>query len=75
MQQNLFYKVQHVLKHHNFLKNDLVNLKSDVDELDIDELKNIASALGSWKSKVDKLDVDKIKPDPVDLKKTKWCSR
>ena len=41
-------------------KNDLANLKSDVDKLDIDKLKNFPSGLSNLKSKVDKLDVDKL---------------
>ena len=48
---------------------DLANLKSDVDKLDIDKLKNIPSGLSSLKSKVDKLDVDELVPVPVDLSK------
>ena len=47
-------------------KTDLANLKSDVDELDIDKVKNLSSHLGNLKSKVDRLDVDKI---DVDLSK------
>ena len=43
-------------------------MKSDVDKLDIDKLKNVPSGLSSLKSKVDKLDVDKL-PVPVDLSK------
>ena len=50
-------------------KAGLANLKPDVDELDIDKLKNVPSGLDSLKSKVDKLDVDKLKPVPVDLQK------
>ena len=38
-------------------KNDLANLKSGVDKLDIDKLKNVPNNLSSKKSKVDKLDV------------------
>ena len=38
----------------------LANLKSYVDKLDIDKLKNVPSNLSSFKSKVDKLDVDKL---------------
>ena len=41
-------------------KTDLANLKSDVDKLDIDKLKNLPSGLSNLKSKVDKLDVDKL---------------
>ena len=47
-------------------KTDLANLKSDVDKLGIDKVKNLPSHLGNLKSKVDKLDVDKI---DVDLSK------
>ena len=48
---------------------DLANLKSDVDKLDTDKLKNVPSNLINLKSKVDKLDVDKLVPVPVDLSK------
>ena len=55
--------------HHFFaIKIDLVNLKSDVDKLDIDKLKNTPTNLCNFKSKVDKLDVvDKLVPVPVNL--------
>ena len=42
------------------LKTDLANLKSDVDKLDIDKLKNVPTTLSNLKSKWDKLDVDKL---------------
>ena len=48
---------------------DLVNLKSDVDKLDIDKLKNVPTNLSKLKTKVDKLDVDKLVSVPVDLSK------
>ena len=48
---------------------DLANLKSDVDKLDIDKLKNLPTNLNNLKSKVDKLDVDKLLPVPVDISK------
>ena len=48
---------------------DTSNLKSDIDKLDIDKLKNIPSRLSSLKSKVDKLDILKLKTTPVDLSK------
>ena len=48
---------------------DLANLKSNVDKLDIDKLKNVPSGLSSSKSKVDKLDIDKLETIPVDLSK------
>ena len=47
----------------------LVNLKSNVDKLDIDKLKNVPSNLCNLKSKVNRLDVDKLVPVPVDLSK------
>ena len=50
-------------------KVDLADLKSDVDKLDTDKLKNVASNLSKLKTKVDKLDVDKLVPFPVDLSK------
>ena len=41
MQQNQIKKMQQGLIHQNFVQqDDLANLKSDVDKLDIDELKN-----------------------------------
>ena len=48
-------------------KTDLANLKSDVDKLDIDKLKNVPSNLNNLDSKVDKLDVDKLDVVPVEL--------
>ena len=50
-------------------KVDLINLKSNVDKLDIDKLKNVPTNLSNLKSKVDKLNVDKLVPVPVDLSK------
>ena len=45
----------------SFAKNtNLANLKSDVDQLDIDKLKNVPSGLISLKSIIDKLDFDKL---------------
>ena len=48
---------------------DLVNLKSDVDKLDIDKSKNVPSGLSSLKNKVDKLDIGKLETTVVDLSK------
>ena len=48
---------------------DIADLRSDVANLDIDELKNVPSNLSNLKSKVDKIDVDKLVPVPVDLSK------
>ena len=38
----------------------MANLKSNVDKLDIDKLKNVTNNLTNLKSKVDKLDADKL---------------
>ena len=49
---------------------DLANLKSDVDELDTDKLKNVPTNLSKLKSKEEnKLDIDKLVPVLVDLTK------
>ena len=50
-------------------KTDLTNLKSDVDKLDIDKLKNVTSGLSSLKSKLDELDIGKLETTLVDLSK------
>ena len=50
-------------------KTDLANLKSDVDKLDIDKLKNVPNNLGNLKSKVGKLNIGKLETTPVDLSK------
>ena len=70
MQQKQILKNATGLSASNFAtKNDLANLKPDVDKLDIDKLKNAAGNVSNLKSKVDKLDVDKLVPVPVDLSK------
>ena len=48
---------------------DLVNLKSNVSKLDIDELKNVPTDLSNLKSKVDKFAVNKLVPVFDDLSK------
>ena len=50
MQQELIHQI--LIK-----KTDLANLKSDVDKLDIDKLKNVPNNLSYLKSKVDELDI------------------
>ena len=50
-------------------KIDLANLKSDVDKLNIDKLKNVSTNLSNLKSEVDKLNIDKLVPFSVDLSK------
>ena len=41
-------------------KTDLGNLKSYVDKLDIDKLRNVPNNLNNLKSKADKLDIGKL---------------
>ena len=48
---------------------DLASFKSNVDNLDINKLKNVPSNLGNLKSKLDILDVDNLVPVSVDLSK------
>ena len=50
-------------------KVDLANLKSNVEKLDIDKLRNVLTNLSNLKSKTDELNVDKIVFVPVDLSK------
>ena len=50
-------------------KDDLANLKSEIDKLDVDKLEYLPSGLNSLKSKVDKLHADKLKFVPIDLRK------
>ena len=47
----------------------LATLKSNVDQLDADKLKNVPSNSNNLKSKVDQWDVDKLVPVPVDVSK------
>ena len=58
-----------MLIHKNAKKVDLASLKSNVDKLDIDKLKNVPTSLNNLKSKVDRLDANKLIPVPVDLSK------
>ena len=48
-------------------KVDFTSLKSIIDKLDIDKLKNFPTNFKNLKSKVDKLDFDKLVPGTVDL--------
>ena len=62
--------MQQVLVHLTLLRKiDLTNLKSSMDKLGFDKLKNVPVNLSNLKSKVDKLDVDNLVPVPVDLSK------
>ena len=71
MQQKQTQKMQQLLIHRILLKKtDLVDLKSDVDKLNIDKLKNAPSNLRNLKSKADKLlDTDNLVSVFVDLSK------
>ena len=48
-------------------KTDLANVKSDVDDIDIDQLKNVLSGLNSIKTKVDISNIGQSKAIQVDL--------
>ena len=50
-------------------KVDLASLKSNIDQQDIDQFKNVPPNLSNSKRKVDNLDVGKLVPVPVDLSK------
>ena len=68
MQQKQIQKTKLVLIPQILLKKtDLANSKSNVENLDIDILKNIQTNLSKLKCKVDKLDVDKLVSFSVDL--------
>ena len=47
----------------------LANLKSGVDQLDIDQLKNVPTNRNNLNTKVNKLDLDKLVPVPADQSK------
>ena len=50
-------------------KDELADLKSEVNKLGIDKMENVPSGLNILKSKVDKLDVDEVPPASEDLSK------
>ena len=60
--------------YHQFhiLTNITANLNSDIEELNIAELKKVPIVLNSLKNIVDKLDTDKLKNVFVDLKKSSY---
>ena len=51
------------------LKNNFVDLKAEVEKLDINKLTNVPTSWNNLKTKVDDLDVGKLKTVSVDLKK------
>ena len=61
--------ISHVATSSFALKTNLANLKTKVDKLDIDKLKNLPNNSNNLKTKVDKLDINKLVPVPVDLSK------
>ena len=50
-------------------KVDLASLKSNIDQQDTDQFKNVPPNLSNSKRKVDNLDMGKLVPVPVDLSK------
>ena len=59
-----------MLMHQIFLKKtDSAQLKSEVDNLNIDKLKKVPGNLSNIKNKIDKLGVDKFVIVPVKLNK------
>ena len=48
---------------------DLVSLKAEVDELDIDKLKSVPTNLNKLKYKVDRLNIEKLETIPIGLSK------
>ena len=54
---------------------DFISSKAEVVKLGINKLVNVPTSLNNLKTKVDDLDVGKLKAVPVDLEKSKWCSR
>ena len=51
----------------------MAKLKSDVDKLGINKLKNVTSHLSNLKNKVDKLDIGELETTTVDLSKKCCC--
>ena len=47
----------------------MVNLKTEIDKLDINKFKKLPNNLNNLKTKVDKVDIYKLLPAPVDLSK------
>ena len=61
--------ISHVDNSSFTLKSNLASLKTEVDKLDINQLKSLPSNLSNLKNRIDKLDIDKLVPIPVDLSK------
>ena len=70
MQQRMIYRnITHIDTWSFGLKTNLVNLKTEVDKLDIDKLKSLPNNLSNLKTEVDKLDIAKLVLIPTDLSK------
>ena len=71
MQPKQIKESQQLMIHLILLKRavNLVNLKSDLDKLDIGKLKIVPSRLNSLESKADKWDIGKLETTPFDLSK------
>ena len=50
-------------------KKDSIDLKAEVDKIDINKFVNVPTSLNNLKTKVDDLDVGKLKTFPVDSKR------
>ena len=53
-------------------KSDLVSLKGELDQKDIEKLKCVPTNLSNLKSKVDRLDIGILETTPVDLNKVNY---
>ena len=50
-------------------KRDFINLKGDIDKIDINESADVPTNLNNLETKVEDLDISKLKTVPIDLKK------
>ena len=50
-------------------KKDFIDLKAEVDKVDVNKLTNVSPSLNNLKTKIDDLDVGKLKSVPEYLKK------
>ena len=50
-------------------KRDFINLKADIDKININELADVSTDLNNLETKVEDLDISKFKTVPIDLKK------
>ena len=50
-------------------KKDFIDLKAEIDKVDVNKLTNVSPSLNNLKTKIDDLDVGKLKSVPEYLKK------